>query len=189
MNPSSGDSKMKKKGEFGLPDPMLHGLSGQRESLSSGAGSSHQLEASERAFELTEERAQMEQLRQAQGLHAPLRIQMERRALAKPGHLPCITQRSNLLDDVITGRDETINPRVGTTARARKKNTLFFFYILWAAQFFFFFVLFSEHVSRFRTSMGSRRTTRDSACPTQFWRSTSGCCDLDCMEKKKTKTL
>ena len=27
------------------------------------------------------------------------------------GHLPCITTRHNLLDDVITGRDETIGPK------------------------------------------------------------------------------
>ncbi len=27
------------------------------------------------------------------------------------GHLPCITTRHNLLDDVITGRDEAIGPK------------------------------------------------------------------------------
>ena len=33
-----------------------------------------------------------------------------RRFFLQVGHLPCITQRSNLLDDVLTGRDESITP-------------------------------------------------------------------------------
>lgn len=94
------------KNEFGVQDPMTCGLAQQKSSLEAG----HPVEVSEKSYDRVAEARQMEHLRSMQGLHAPLRIQMERRAVQRAGHLPCMTQRSSLLDDVITGKDETIAP-------------------------------------------------------------------------------
>ena len=77
-------------------DPMTRGLVSQKSSL----GPSHALEASERDFEQLQHRAQMEKLRQMQGRHAPLRIEMERRALTNVGPirmtLPSVTTITSL---------------------------------------------------------------------------------------------
>lgn len=48
-------------------------------------------------------------LRNTQGLHAPLRIAMEMKAASKIGHLPFLPS-SNLMMDVLTGRDLEIGP-------------------------------------------------------------------------------
>jgi proteasome maturation protein len=94
------------KSNFGVADPMVQGLQRHKESLQQF----HPLEASEKDFERNRLAADLEQLRKMQGVHAPLRVMMERRAVANVGHLPCITQRSNLHADVLSGRDELIAP-------------------------------------------------------------------------------
>lgn len=43
-----------------------------------------------------------------QGIHAPLRLMAERRAAAQVGRLPFL-HSSNVMLDVLTGRDETID--------------------------------------------------------------------------------
>lgn len=51
----------------------------------------------------------MAMLRNTQGMHAPLRLAMEMKAVAKVGHLPCLPHhRHNLHLDVLTGRDTEI---------------------------------------------------------------------------------
>merc|ERR1719312_1633412 len=50
----------------------------------------------------------MAQLQKMQGIHAPIRIQMEKRLVAKSGHLPCITNRTNISADILNGTDGTI---------------------------------------------------------------------------------
>jgi proteasome maturation protein len=49
----------------------------------------------------------MAMLRNAQGLHAPLRLKMELEAAKKVGRLPFLPS-SGLMNDVLTGRDEEI---------------------------------------------------------------------------------
>lgn len=93
------------KANFGLKDPMTLGLQQQKHK----SATYHPLEASEKNYNRRLEAAQMDQLRSIQGSHAPFRLAMEKRCVAKVGHLPCITQRSNLLLDVLEGRDETIS--------------------------------------------------------------------------------
>lgn len=44
----------------------------------------------------------MAMLRNIQGLHAPLRLHMEKLAVKNIGHLPCL-QRHNALLDALTG--------------------------------------------------------------------------------------
>lgn len=48
-------------------------------------------------------------LRNTQGLHAPLRIAMELKSAQKIGRLPFL-QSSNVMHDVLTGRDLEIGP-------------------------------------------------------------------------------
>lgn len=48
-------------------------------------------------------------LRNTQGLHAPLRIAMELKSARKIGRLPFL-QSSNIMHDVLTGRDLEIGP-------------------------------------------------------------------------------
>jgi proteasome maturation protein len=90
--------------DYGVGDRLKTGLTKKADTLSAG----HPLEQSESHFSLNRDMGDMKQLRMIQGMHAPLKIQMEKMALSQVGHLPCISQRSNLLLDVITGRDETI---------------------------------------------------------------------------------
>lgn len=46
--------------------------------------------------------------RNTQGIHAPLRLNIEKLAASKVGHLPCIT-RHHFMEDVLSGRDEEID--------------------------------------------------------------------------------
>lgn len=48
-------------------------------------------------------------LRNTQGLHAPLRLNMELKSAKKVGHLPFL-QRHNVMLDSLTGRDIEIGP-------------------------------------------------------------------------------
>ena len=48
-------------------------------------------------------------LRSVQGIHAPLRLLAERKAAANVGHLPFLP-RSNVMLEVLDGRDELITP-------------------------------------------------------------------------------
>lgn len=48
-------------------------------------------------------------LKQTQGMHAPLRLMMERDAASHVSRLPFLPS-SNLMTDVLTGRDEDIGP-------------------------------------------------------------------------------
>ncbi|XP_015177479.1 PREDICTED: proteasome maturation protein [Polistes dominula] len=88
---------------YGIPNPMISGLSGTRQKI----GYSHPLEASVLNHKKNEERMNMVLLRNSQGLHAPLRLAMELKAAGKIGRLPFLPS-SNIMRDVILGRDEEI---------------------------------------------------------------------------------
>ena len=68
----------------------------------------HPIQTSEKNYHLNREMASMEQLRKMQGLHAPLKIQMEKKLVSRAGHLPCITNRTNLSADILNGVDDTL---------------------------------------------------------------------------------
>lgn len=51
----------------------------------------------------------MAMMRNTQGLHAPLKFQMECNSARKIGHLPFLPS-SNIMLDVLTGRDIDIGP-------------------------------------------------------------------------------
>ncbi|KAJ2950589.1 hypothetical protein O0L34_g8840 [Tuta absoluta] len=84
---------------FGVTSPFVAGLGASRPKL----GFTHPLEASEKNYHLNEEKMNMAMLRNIQGLHAPMRLQMEKKFCSKVGRLPFLPS-SNLQADVISGR-------------------------------------------------------------------------------------
>ena len=77
---------------MGIPNKMELGLTRTRDSYDP----KHPLEVSEKNFHSNYEKAVNAQARQMQGFAAPLHFKIEKAAIAKVGHLPCITQRSTL---------------------------------------------------------------------------------------------
>ncbi|XP_075545394.1 proteasome maturation protein [Dermacentor variabilis] len=96
--PASGEH-----GDYGVHDVMLHGFPSVRNSLAS----SHPLEESEKSFEENARKMQMATARSIQGLHAPLKLMVERKAALQIGRLPFLPS-SNTMLEVLDGRDETI---------------------------------------------------------------------------------
>ena len=43
-----------------------------------------------------------------QGLHAPLKLMFEKKAVAKVGHFACMSARSNFQLDILEGNDDII---------------------------------------------------------------------------------
>ncbi|CAK1551859.1 unnamed protein product [Leptosia nina] len=84
---------------FGVPDPMVAGLGSTRNKLAVA----HPLQVSEKNYHLNEEKMNMAMLRNIQGLHAPMKLSMEKRFTNKIGRLPFLPS-SNLQCDVLTGR-------------------------------------------------------------------------------------
>ncbi|KAG7216763.1 hypothetical protein INR49_021160 [Caranx melampygus] len=68
---------------------------------------SHPLELSEKNFQLNQDKMNFSTLRNIQGLHAPLKLQMEYRAARQIQRLPFL-QSSNLALDTLRGSDECI---------------------------------------------------------------------------------
>ncbi|KAK2588221.1 hypothetical protein KPH14_004256 [Odynerus spinipes] len=101
--PAVADQFNLNEDSYGVPSPMVAGLSGTRQKI----GYSHPLEASELNYKKNQERMNMVLLRNTQGLHAPLRLAMELKASEKIGRLPFLPS-SNVMRDVILGKDEEI---------------------------------------------------------------------------------
>ncbi|XP_072941794.1 proteasome maturation protein [Epargyreus clarus] len=88
-----------REGPFGVPNPLTDGLTSAKSKL----GVVHPLQMSEQNFHLNEEKMNMAMLRNIQGLHAPLKLTMERKFVGKIGRLPFLPS-SNLQHEVISGR-------------------------------------------------------------------------------------
>ncbi|XP_054262915.1 proteasome maturation protein [Macrosteles quadrilineatus] len=93
-----------KENSYGLPDVLTYGLGKVRDNVVS----SHPVEESEKNFVAMQERREMTILRNTQGLHAPLRLAMERRAAQQVGRLPFLPS-SNLQLEVLRGDDVTLD--------------------------------------------------------------------------------
>jgi len=91
---------------FDLPNAMVDGLNAKAERSKLTVG--HPLEASEKTYHGRLEQMDFAMLRKVQGMHAPLRLQMERNATRKVGHLPFLP-RHNASYNVLIGKDETID--------------------------------------------------------------------------------
>jgi len=68
----------------------------------------HPLKSSEENFEKNAFERDMQMLRKYEGLHAPLKLAMERHAFKNVGRLACLPS-SNAHLDVLSGRDEMID--------------------------------------------------------------------------------
>ncbi|NXH15765.1 POMP protein, partial [Bucco capensis] len=69
---------------------------------------SHPLELSEKNFQLNQDKTNFATLRNIQGLHAPLKLQMEFRAVKQVQRLPFL-HSSNIALDTLRGNDESIS--------------------------------------------------------------------------------
>nr|CAG4649845.1 EOG090X0J8E [Scapholeberis mucronata]SVE94005.1 EOG090X0J8E [Scapholeberis mucronata] len=68
----------------------------------------HPLQEALKKHDKKKEDIDMRILRSMQGLHAPMRLQMEKQSLKNIGHLPCL-HRHNALLDALTGKDTTLD--------------------------------------------------------------------------------
>ena len=87
--------------EFGLGDKISKGLHRQVDEMHA----IHPIEMSERHFAKNQEKAWNDQLRKMQGLHAPLKLMFEKRAVAKVGHFACMSARSNFQLDILKEKE------------------------------------------------------------------------------------
>ncbi|XP_018616359.1 proteasome maturation protein [Scleropages formosus] len=90
-------------GSYGVQDPLRKGFSSVKNELLP----SHPLELSEKNFHLNQDKMNFSTLRNIQGLHAPLKLQMEYRATRQIQRLPFL-QSSNIALDTLRGNDESI---------------------------------------------------------------------------------
>jgi len=88
-----------------VPQPLTHGLPPV---MARPQHTSHPLAASEQQWSAHQDKIQMTVLRNTQGLHAPFRLLMERRAAAQVSRLPFLPSHHVALD-VLTGDDEFID--------------------------------------------------------------------------------
>ncbi|XP_046395115.1 proteasome maturation protein [Ischnura elegans] len=92
-----------KDDNYGVENIMTYGLAAARPP----AKPCHPLEVSEKTYLARKEVIDFNILRNTQGLHAPLRLQMERKAVSRVGRLPFLPSSRPSLD-VLLGRDEEI---------------------------------------------------------------------------------
>ncbi|XP_060920556.1 proteasome maturation protein [Labrus mixtus] len=91
------------QGAYGVQDSLRGGFSSVKNELLP----SHPLELSEKSFHLNQDKMNLSTLRNIQGLHAPLKLQMEYRAARQIQRLPFL-QSSHLALDTLRGSDDVI---------------------------------------------------------------------------------
>ncbi|XP_072119076.1 proteasome maturation protein [Hemitrygon akajei] len=90
-------------GPYGVHDTMRGGFSNVKSELLP----SHPLEVSESNFQLNQNKMNFAMLRNIQGLYAPLKLQMEYKAVKQVQRLPFLMS-SNIALDTLQGNDECI---------------------------------------------------------------------------------
>eukprot|EP00062_Callorhinchus_milii_P015223 gi/632965244/ref/XP_007898794.1/ PREDICTED: proteasome maturation protein [Callorhinchus milii] len=88
---------------FGVHDTLRRGFTNVKSELLP----SHPLEISEKNFQLTQDKMNFTTLRNIQGLHAPLKLQMEYKAVQQVQRLPFLMS-SNIALETLRGSDECI---------------------------------------------------------------------------------
>merc|ERR1712193_94794 len=101
--PAGSTQAALKEDIYGVPNTMLHGQTQVKNDLSSA----HPLQYTEQHWRENQEQMDFAMLRNLQGVHAPLRLTMERRTAGQMSRLPCL-QSSNLLQDSLTGKLDCI---------------------------------------------------------------------------------
>ncbi|XP_059900695.1 proteasome maturation protein [Gadus macrocephalus] len=90
-------------GSYGVQDTLRSGFSSVKNEILP----SHPLELSEMNFQVNQEKMNFATVRNIQGLHAPLKLQMEYRAARQIQRLPFLPS-SNLALDTLRNSDESI---------------------------------------------------------------------------------
>ncbi|XP_003389588.1 PREDICTED: proteasome maturation protein-like [Amphimedon queenslandica] len=90
--------------EYNVHDTFRYGFKSAKSDLTP----SHPLEASEANFAANREAFVMQSLRNSQGLHAPLRLEMERKMASKIQRIPPL-ESSMIALETLLGQDETIS--------------------------------------------------------------------------------
>ncbi|CAL8321001.1 unnamed protein product [Boreogadus saida] len=90
-------------GSYGVQDTLRSGFSSVKNEILP----SHPLELSEKNFQVNQEKMNFATVRNIQGLHAPLKLQMEYRAARQIQRLPFLPS-SNLALDTLRNSDESI---------------------------------------------------------------------------------
>ena len=94
-----------KDGHYGpVPDTLRQGFS----SIQNDLTYSHPLEYSEKNYLQVQEKGKMLMLRNIQGLHAPLKLQLERSLASQKRRLPCLPSSMVALETLL-GFDTTID--------------------------------------------------------------------------------
>ncbi|XP_058403920.1 proteasome maturation protein [Diceros bicornis minor] len=96
-------TELSASGPFESHDLLRKGFSSVKNELLP----SHPLELSEKNFQLNQDKMNFSTLRNIQGLFAPLKLQMEFKAVQQVQRLPFLPS-SNLSLDILRGNDETI---------------------------------------------------------------------------------
>ncbi|KXJ19511.1 proteasome maturation protein [Exaiptasia diaphana] len=91
------------QGLYGVPDRLRTGLSNVKDQIKD----SHPLEFTEMNYTKNQQALDMRMLRNTQGLHAPLRLQMECAVTSKIQRLPCLPS-SMIALDTLMGSDDSI---------------------------------------------------------------------------------
>ncbi|NP_001084753.1 proteasome maturation protein S homeolog [Xenopus laevis] len=91
-------------GGYGIQDTLRTGFT----SVQSELMPSHPLELSEKNFQINQEKVNFSTVRNIQGLHAPLKLHMEFKAVKQVQRLPFLPI-SNIALDTLRGTDECIS--------------------------------------------------------------------------------
>ncbi|EJU03192.1 proteasome maturation factor UMP1 [Dacryopinax primogenitus] len=91
--------------EYGLHDTMRYGMRSLAAEIKQVAPLQGRLEN----WEETQDNLKLNMQRNLYGLHAPVRLLMERRAVSQTPHMPALP-RSNVHLDILMGRDEVLDP-------------------------------------------------------------------------------
>ena len=92
-------------GSLGLHDTLQYGP----RSLAAEVSSSNDFQDRLSKWEETQDNLKLTLQRNLYGLHVPMRIMMERKAVIHNPHMPAAAQ-SNIHLDILMGRDETLHP-------------------------------------------------------------------------------
>ncbi|KAF7986209.1 hypothetical protein HWV62_38640 [Athelia sp. TMB] len=90
---------------FGLHDTLTYGARSIAHDVQSTSGLQARLEA----WEETQDNLKLTMARNVQGLHAPMRVLMERKIVGFNPHHPALPTH-NLALDILMGRDELLEP-------------------------------------------------------------------------------
>ncbi|KAH6568203.1 hypothetical protein BASA50_007336 [Batrachochytrium salamandrivorans] len=102
--PNQAPRNMGSNSEFGTHDTFRHGFNTMRTNITKG----HPLESHLEQWDHTQEQLKSTVLRNAFGIHMPLRLQMEQALIKQHIHVIPVIQGRNLALDVLSGKIDTI---------------------------------------------------------------------------------